>query len=320
MSLHLRHVRLDELVEVRDLIAVAGRDSYTTSTLGQLPAVWAQLLRQRRLEMHVIEDTTARPRDRLLLVASGVFITDDLGDRLVAHYAPGVAEPVITSELAGTSEIVDRDTLATANATNGVTALGLDFAYRRPEWSSLLRLSQLMIDSARGWVDGWRLRLVIREVIGRDFHLVARAMGVATYGRHVRDARGTSLAPAHRRYLMGWSREDVERRPYTLPSLLYRERAPQLGFSMGEQDLLVLALRNHSDEEAAELLGISPNTVKLRWRQIFDRVAAARPDWFPRGDTQDARRGVEKRRHLLAYLARHPEELRPRATRARGRT
>lgn len=316
MSLHLRHVRTDELSEVRDLIAGSSRNLYREGTLAELPRVWLRLLRERRLEMHVIEDTRARRSERLQLVASGAFVTDAFGDELVARFAPGVADRVMQSELTGASVVLDRDELARANAGAGVTALGLDFAYRPVEWSSLVRISQLLVDSVRTCVDGWRLRLGLREIIGRDFHLLGRAMGVATFARQLRDGRGTKLSPRRRSYLMGWSRAHAERRPLALPSLIwFRPSEPQLGFSMGEQDLLVLALRNHSDDECADMLGISPNTVKLRWRSIFDRVADVRPDWFPVSDALDARRGVEKRRHLLAYLTRHPEELRPRAPR-----
>jgi hypothetical protein len=52
----------------------------------------------------------------------------------------------------------------------------------------------------------------------------------------------------------------------------------------------------------------------MRWRGIFERVAEAPPDGFPRpGVSESGKRGSEKRRHLLAYLAQHLEELRPRS-------
>jgi hypothetical protein len=61
---------------------------------------------------------------------------------------------------------------------------------------------------------------------------------------------------------------------------------------------------------------VLPHTVQTRWRSLFARVAEQQPEWFPhRGHDRPgaSSRGVEKRRHLLAYLERHLEELRPRA-------
>jgi DNA-binding CsgD family transcriptional regulator len=124
-----------------------------------------------------------------------------------------------------------------------------------------------------------------------------------------------SSAPRERRYLHGISREQATRRPVSFQALLFfAGREPRYVFSPAEQELLLLAVRNHSDDECARELGISPETVKMRWRGIFERVAEAPPDGFPRPDVSESgKRGSEKRRHLLAYLAQHLEELRPRS-------
>ena len=82
---------------------------------------------------------------------------------------------------------------------------------------------------------------------------------------------------------------------------------------MGEQQLLQRALLGETDSEIAALLRLAPDTVKTRWRTIFERVAGCAPDLLPSADAGQAapRRGVEKRRLLLRYLRDHPEELRP---------
>jgi hypothetical protein len=50
------------------------------------------------------------------------------------------------------------------------------------------------------------------------------------------------------------------------------------------------------------------------WRTIFNRAGSRLPELFPDHQQVNAgntERGKEKRRHLLAYLREHPEELRP---------
>jgi|SRR5665213_613462 len=61
-------------------------------------------------------------------------------------------------------------------------------------------------------------------------------------------------------------------------------------------------------------LGTSLPAVKKIWVSIYRRVEECLPELVPDllpSDIPAAGRGREKRRHLLAYLREHPEELRP---------
>jgi DNA-binding CsgD family transcriptional regulator len=94
---------------------------------------------------------------------------------------------------------------------------------------------------------------------------------------------------------------------------VFRYLPPQFHFARSEQALLRQALAGDTDEELAESLGISVWTIKKRWRQIYDRVSTAMPELLNGRSTivgvETRRRGLEQRRHLLAYLRNHPEEL-----------
>lgn len=87
----------------------------------------------------------------------------------------------------------------------------------------------------------------------------------------------------------------------------------RLFFSPAEQELLTCALLGETDRQLARALHLGLPTVKGRWRQIYARVAAVRPELLPdSGDVAPERAcGKEKRRPLLDYLRRHPEEFRP---------
>ena len=317
MTLHVRPIRADELPRAHELMVTGGRGLYDEATLAELPRLWRDLLQARRLAMHVFVDDTLPPARQIQGMGSGAFVSDAFADALVAGGKPMVACRVMQAELLGRSVILARAQTAVANAGAGVNAVGLDLAFARVDWSvpTALRWTPLLLESLRLWLDGWRLRMGLRECVGRDLFLVARAMGAPVFHRHT-EVDGQRLPPPQRRYLVGMTREQSRRLPAALASLLFfSDREPRFHFTMAEQDMLLLALGNHADDECAVLLNVSPHTVKMRWRSIFEQVAEQRPDWFPGADDHEGQRGVEKRRHLLAYLARHMEEVRARSHR-----
>ena len=95
---------------------------------------------------------------------------------------------------------------------------------------------------------------------------------------------------------------------------LFDYHPPMLGFNRSEQRLLSCALSGATDEQLAEMLGTSLPTVKKIWISVYHRVEDCLPELIPDphpSDTPASSRGKEKRRHLLAYVREHPEELRP---------
>ena len=115
-------------------------------------------------------------------------------------------------------------------------------------------------------------------------------------------------------HLVGMTREIEHHRRTPWVGILFDYHPPQLGFSRGEQRLLLAALSGATDEKLARELGVSPNTVKNTWRSIYNRAASHIPELFSgdsEGGLRSSERGKEKRRRLLAYVREHPEELRP---------
>lgn len=73
-------------------------------------------------------------------------------------------------------------------------------------------------------------------------------------------------------------------------------------------------LQHGSDGELAQELDVSIPTVKKMWLSIYRRVDQNSPEVNPNHPQQEVeitQRGKEKKRHLLIYLRKHPEELRP---------
>lgn len=125
---------------------------------------------------------------------------------------------------------------------------------------------------------------------------------------------GMGFHPVHRgSTLLVHDLESLDSIPFH-PFIFLRCRSrPRLRLSPAEQDLLQRALLGMTDAEAAADLCVSEETVRKRWRRVFER-AAAQLQLFPDRDLERGARGPEKRQLVLRYVAAHPEELRPYGT------
>lgn len=137
--------------------------------------------------------------------------------------------------------------------------------------------------------------------------------------------RFPSVTPPPERwpYLGGIRRAEALQQEGTISFTVFSSPAPRSCFSPRQQDVLRVALLGKTDEAIARELGLSLVTVKKLWKSIYARVEDKDPSALlvacPGAGDED-RRGSEKRRFLLDYLRRHPEELRPRAShRSRSR-
>jgi hypothetical protein len=79
-----------------------------------------------------------------------------------------------------------------------------------------------------------------------------------------------------------------------------------------EQELLLSAIDGAIDEEIARRLGLTMRSVKRRWMAVFEQLSRSLPELFPGTvNTELETRGRQKRHLVLAYVRKHPEELRP---------
>lgn len=317
MALSFRHGTAKDLSRAHELVVQGSRGMYDDATLKLLPEVWRAWLREKRLELHVFIDDQLPAARRIQGLVTGVIANDAFVGGLLEERYPYVARRVVNHEAHGQSVVLTPDEVAHANANQGINAVGLDFAFEG-DWGgvSFLKWVPSMFDSLRSWVEGWNLRSGTREWFGRDIAYLARLNGWPIVRDHSRGLK-EKPDPKRRMYLAAATRTQQGKAPGRFPaSLFFAQREPRFRFTPAEQELLRLAVRNVSDAAAAEELALSPHTLKARWKAIFQQVGDQKPHWFPERDGDEgSSRGVEKRRHLIAWLQQHPEELRPRARR-----
>jgi DNA-binding CsgD family transcriptional regulator len=94
---------------------------------------------------------------------------------------------------------------------------------------------------------------------------------------------------------------------------LQRTGEPVLGLSPGEKRLLTLALWGYGDPSIADALSISIETVRKRWRNVFQKIEdhPELPFFSPNRASAEATRGPQKRSTVLRYLDSHLCEIRP---------
>ena len=287
------------------------------SAIGDLRAAWERLVDGEAMGTSVFEEVNG-PQITMLGVGVGIFVHDDFVRELKTPPLFWVGPELTKRVVRGDSPILSDIDVREANSGGGLNLLVWE-ACLIPEFAKRPDANHLMLTAFIDLYRGFRCK----EAISSQAESAERLQWMidgggllwdAARGRYVRSL-GKDLADVFREpHIVGTTPEVECSRPGSSVSPLFDYHRPELGFSRGEQRLLLAALPGRTDEELCRELGTSVPTVKSMWRTIFNRAASHLPELFSdhlQMEARNAERGKEKRRHLLAYLRDHPEELRP---------
>ena len=278
-----------------------------------LADAWRGWLREGVMQMTLVEDGDRPSADRRVGFGNAVFVTEAFAAEAKTTLAPPVAVQAVRRRQGGQSPVLSLAAQRAANSGPGLTLLVLHIGWM--PWlaeEEIRRVKGRLLEALLFFLSGYRLNEVLQEVYSdgeRDRGLAAGALIKNNYAAHY--ATYPEPPPAQRPFLIGGSREETRDGSYLSPLFFYSP--PRFFFTIGEQDVLRLALLDYSDEAIALSLHVSPSTVQKRWKAIYERVGDSAPDYFPSESSLGTARtrGAAKRRHLLGYLRSHPEELRP---------
>jgi DNA-binding CsgD family transcriptional regulator len=210
-----------------------------------------------------------------------------------------LVDHVLACERAGDPLLLRPEAIAERNAAGGLALVFLCFRVPDAEAERRNHLITAMLDSFRLFHAGYHCPIALhpRGLSARGDETLMR-VGFRPLG-------GGSA-------VWGLAIRDLEVAPFNMLTALNRRPPPLFGFSPAEKDQLFEAMMGATDAELAEELEVSLETVRKRWRSIFERVSANEGnELLPRPGVDDAKRGPEKRTRLLHYLDTHLEELRP---------
>jgi DNA-binding CsgD family transcriptional regulator len=284
-----------------------------------LGRAWRHLLGSAAVSNNVFERVDG---NRATIVGAGfaVFVRDEFMCEIktppLRWIGPELAQRVAGKE----SPVLTDDEVRDANSGAGLSELVWE-GMGTPEFAHSMDFYHAMVNS---YVEVHR-GFLLKEMIAAQAESVERLLSVVeSGGLYWNPAQQcyetTSSEPpeifAARPHLVGITRELANARPGSWISTLFAYRPPRFGFSRGEQQLLMTALKSlyGTDQELAGALHLSVPTVKKTWGSIYRRVAGCDPELVPDpalAESGTHERGREKRRSLLAYVREHPEELRP---------
>jgi hypothetical protein len=286
------------------------------SLIEKLPAAIGSVLGRDSLTTAVFEEFQGSTT-RFVGVGLAVFVSDEFFDEVKTTPRFLIGPELAKRITRGDSPLLSDAALRDANSTVGLNLVVWHNTIH-PEDLSRAEVGTPVMAAFEEHCRGFRLRELIaqadcleqmramRNAGGLYFHRAENAYGdfpavnALDFGCEPRNA--------------GMSRERAFRHGASWVGSLFLYAPPQFCFSRSEQRLLTSALEGGTDHELGNELGISEFAVKKTWRLIYDRVDACKPDLIPINSHKDVLiqdRGKQKKQRLLAYLRKHPEELRP---------
>jgi DNA-binding CsgD family transcriptional regulator len=291
-----------DLPQALELLARAGDGYGPSSPLTRL-ALISRLIQERALLLPLLEERSAESSARpasLVGVAMTGFVELAQIEAWVETPPAHLVDHVLEREEARDPLLLRPERVAAANAGEGMGLVFLGFRLAAPlDAASANTHIAAMFESFRLFHAGHYCPLAAHppgETTRAEQSLIGLRFRPAGDGRSFWLLEATQLAEA----------------PFHPFIVLLGRAAPKLGFSASEKEMLLHALLGYGDAEIAQELHISLETVKKRWRTVFERVAdQSELEIFPHAEVSEAKRGPEKRGVLLAYLDAHLEELRP---------
>ena len=284
-----------------------------------LPELWRALVRDGTMHLFLVENRAGTPGSRIVSFGATAFVTDEFCSETRSVLPPYLGLQMARRYLSHDLPILSHRQVAQSNAGDSLNVL---VCFEGSEYGGL---SREQILAAREKQDeafhlahsGYRVKEFLAEPIGEvalQWMLDAGARFRRDYSGYYQSHRRLTPDSSQRPRLVGLTKEEAFAKCGCHISSMFAHTSPRFHFNRSEQMLLHHALMGETSDELAGSLFISPWTAKKRWHAIYQRVADVdRELLLPAvaNGSHGTSRGAERRRHLLHYLRRHLEELRP---------
>ena len=289
------------------------------SSIKDLSEAWLRLLDCEAKCALVVEELNGS-KATICFVGVSIFASDDFVREIKTPPLFWVGPELARRVIRGNSPVLSSRQFREANSRGGLSTVTWE-ACIRAGYETHIELHQkilgVFIEHHRGylWMEAVASQMESVERLQWTVQTGGLIWGPVK-GRYVNALKRDLQELVREPHIVGVTRDLEHGRPGSWVGALFDYHPPSLGFSPREQRLLQSALEGErgTDRELAGALGVSLPTIKKMWLSLYQRVADRQPEIIPdsvRPETGTSERGKEKRRHLLAYLREHPEELRP---------
>jgi len=278
-----------------------------------VPNVFETLLNLGAMQLSLVENIGLPSGPEIIAFCATIFVTDAF-----CHEARTILPPYLGSQIVRRCVAGNLPVSAYGQRSGGANVMMCYSGGPCDSLSSdhLLAVREKMAEAFRLAHSGYQLKEFLAEPIGQE-----ASRWMLNTGFHLRrdysdyyQAQNRPLPLFSKRScLVGLTKEEALAEYGSRASGLFSYSPPRFHFTHGEQAVLHRSLVGETDKETAVNLRISPWTVKKRWHAIYERVADIDSALLPsvHHELETVSRGTERRRHLLAYLREHLEELRP---------
>lgn len=283
---------------------VLDNQPFSQDLRSRLPELLATLLQDDAVQGVVYEDWASTEPTVVGFAAAG-FAAPRWLELELADPVPGLVERLYRAEAEARPQLLRPKEAVPLHADSGLNLVFLHYATRHSHSDDELAsaVQRLNSQSFTLALSGYFCCCLVQEVWDPAALPALQALGFHPPHEGVHAESCPVLV------LEGPSVAAVPFHPF---AFLFTQQPRRLRFSPKQQRQLRLALWHLSDEAIAAEMGISVNTVRKRWDEIFRRATEGDPELLGHG-TQRGRgtRGPDRRRALLSYLQVHMEELQP---------
>jgi hypothetical protein len=265
---------------------------FLPALLPRVPMIIADLVASDRLTMCVIEDV--RHKTPVLMGGCG-FLPRGFIERAQRVEGRSVLEQALDAEWRSTPTFLGRRQVVQGNRGGDLEMINF-FATPPDDGPALSYVVSVVYDAWQFFVKGFELHGIWQENASPRHDATLTAAGyrlVRKFERHTTDVVT----------LFHTSRTDAQG---SLIASVMTSPPPVFGFSRAEQRLLECALLDQTDQEIAEVLQVTPDAIKKRWRSINAKVGEREPATLV-GVTS----AIGRRRAILGRIRPRLEELRP---------
>lgn len=275
---------------------------------------WRQLFEMTHATRSAVVERQGKHQAEIVGFGFATFVKKSFAEAEVRNPRPGLNSRIIQSVVDGKPVIATYEEVRDANTRADLEQVILDTSWKDGHLDSA-QVDEVRILLGLAYMElyaGYRFSRILSEMVDeRDLWHVRGQQSFEVLDRFeaYRHANPeTNWNPE--RVILAATLESMRTDPHSVAAgLFHHHLQPQFAFARGEQQLLEAALEGADDAAASKSLFVTLPAIKRRWANIFERVAAIRPDLCP--PDGNGTRGTQKRQRILTYLRSHPEELRP---------
>jgi hypothetical protein len=285
--------------------------------IADLRVAWLRVLECQAKSAVVFEELNGS-RARIWGFGISVFVRDDFVRELKTPPFFWIGPELAKRIARGNSPVLSYEEMRETNSHDGLNLLTWEGFVRLDDTKNPENFNKVMgsfVEEHRGF--RWKEIISIQADSGERLQAMLKAGGMLWEpSSHLwtDSPRKPAKEIVRKPHVIGLSRVPAARQAGSWADSLFDYQPPRIGFTRGEQRLLLRASLGGTDTQLSNDLSVSLSTVKKTWRAIYNRAAAVLPELIQAHSQRDSStqdRGREKKQRIIAYLREHPEELRP---------